>query len=176
MPKLIPELRERLVRSARERLLSSRVHDITVRDVAADCSTAVGTVYNYFPSKDYLIAAVMLEDWFEAVESMKKGARAAGTVEEGFRSMDAALRAFVDRYSPAWKRYSNHNGAVNRISEHHRDLVAAISGCVEELLDRFGRQVSPAALEVLSEIVLTAGQREPEALDALMPVIEKIIA
>ena len=33
----------------------------TVRSVAAGCGVAVGTVYNYFSSKDMLIAAFMLE-------------------------------------------------------------------------------------------------------------------
>ena len=62
MPKLIPDLRKSFIDAARNRIMSAEDHDITIRQVASDCGTAVGTVYNYFPSKEYLMAAVMLDD------------------------------------------------------------------------------------------------------------------
>ena len=67
MPKIIPELREALIHAAKERILTSDSHDITIREIASDCNTAVGTVYNYFSSKDELLAAVMLEDWLNVI-------------------------------------------------------------------------------------------------------------
>ena len=41
-----------------------------MREAARRCGVAVGTLYNYFPSKDALAAAVMLEDWHEDLDAM----------------------------------------------------------------------------------------------------------
>ena len=59
MPKIIPELRERFVAAARRQMLDGEDHDVTIRQVARDCRTAVGTVYNYFPSKEALLEELL---------------------------------------------------------------------------------------------------------------------
>ena len=63
MPKIIPEIQEQFLAAARQRIVYSEEHDLTIRQIARDCRTGVGTVYNYFPSKDALIAGVLSEDW-----------------------------------------------------------------------------------------------------------------
>ena len=68
MPKLIPELRERIIAAAKVRVLQSEDHDFTTRQIAEDCGIAAGTVYNYFHNKEELLANVMLEDWKQCVE------------------------------------------------------------------------------------------------------------
>jgi len=40
---------------------------VQMRDVAASAEVALGTIYRYFPSKDALLAAAMLE-WMEDLE------------------------------------------------------------------------------------------------------------
>ena len=65
MPKIIPELKSSLIQAARKSLLESEMHDISVREIARECGTAVGTVYNYFSSKEALIAEAMMSDWLE---------------------------------------------------------------------------------------------------------------
>lgn len=63
MPKIIEGLEDRLKQEARTQIEAAGYAAMTVRSVAAACGVGVGTVYNYFPSKDALIAAYMLEDW-----------------------------------------------------------------------------------------------------------------
>ena len=63
MPKHIENLREALVTEARRQVLESGYSAMTIRSVAKKCGVAVGTVYNYFESKDALTAEFMLEDW-----------------------------------------------------------------------------------------------------------------
>ena len=63
MPKLIANLRENIPAEAR-RLLSERGYSgLSLRELADRCGVAVGTLYNYYPSKAALIARLMLEDW-----------------------------------------------------------------------------------------------------------------
>lgn len=60
MPKKIAELREKMIAYARQALLQEGTSALTVRSTASACGVAVGTVYNYFPSKESLIEAVIL--------------------------------------------------------------------------------------------------------------------
>lgn len=63
MPKIIENLEQRLIAEARRQIHQDGYGAMTVRSVAKACGVGVGTVYNYFPSKDDLTAAFMLEDW-----------------------------------------------------------------------------------------------------------------
>ena len=73
MPKIIDEARERILAEARKTLLTAGYKGLSLRGLARDCSVAVGTIYNYFPNKDTLIALVMMQDWTEARERMERG-------------------------------------------------------------------------------------------------------
>ena len=103
MPKVIPELRQRLLDAARRRLLESDAHDLSIRQVAADCHTAVGTVYNYFPSKEALMAAAMMGDWLDCVEAMQAAADARNAPMETMREIVMALRRFACQCAPIWR-------------------------------------------------------------------------
>jgi len=63
MPKIIENLKERLIDEARRQVEEDGYAAMTIRSVAKGCGVGIGTVYNYFPSKDTLVATFMLEDW-----------------------------------------------------------------------------------------------------------------
>ena len=62
MPKIIENLESRLLDEAKKQLFDSGYGALTIRSVAKDCGVGVGTVYNYFASKDDMIAKIMLKD------------------------------------------------------------------------------------------------------------------
>ncbi len=63
MPKVIENLREKLLAEAKKQIIEHGYACTTVRSVADACGVGVGTVYNYFQSKDMLIAGFVSEDW-----------------------------------------------------------------------------------------------------------------
>lgn len=63
MPKVIEDLALRLSEEARRQVRESGYAALTIRSVAKGCGVGVGTVYNYFPSKESLAASYMLRDW-----------------------------------------------------------------------------------------------------------------
>lgn len=63
MPKIIENVRNLLLDTAKKQIEERGYANTTIRSVAGECGLAVGTVYNYFKSKDMLIATFVVEDW-----------------------------------------------------------------------------------------------------------------
>ncbi len=72
MPKIIENLKEQITKEAEKQLFENGYAKTTIRSVAKGCGIAVGTMYNYFDSKDLLISAIVLRDWRECTDRMKK--------------------------------------------------------------------------------------------------------
>ena len=72
MPKIIENIREQLMAEAKAQISDHGYKNTTIRSVAAGCNIAVGTVYNYFKSKEFLIASFILQDWLEVVKAISE--------------------------------------------------------------------------------------------------------
>lgn len=72
MPKIIENLREELLCEAKRQIAERGYKNTTIRSVAQGCNIAVGTVYNYFKSKDMLIASFILTDWLECLKGIEE--------------------------------------------------------------------------------------------------------
>jgi len=70
MPKIIKDLESKLIAEAKRQIEVSGYGGVTIRSVAKACGVGVGTVYNYFPSKDALVATYMLKDWEHSVTAI----------------------------------------------------------------------------------------------------------
>jgi len=70
MPKKLENVRELLLAEARKQIEEKGYSNVTVRTVASACGLGTGTVYNYFPSKDMLVATFMAEDWSKVMEKI----------------------------------------------------------------------------------------------------------
>ena len=71
MPKIIENIREQLLKEAKKQVIEYGYEKTTIRSVAQACGIGIGTVYNYFESKDMLIASFMVEDWNHFLESIE---------------------------------------------------------------------------------------------------------
>ena len=63
MPKIIENVREQLLAEAKKQISERGYASTTIRSVAGALGLAVGTVYNYFESKEMLIGSFVYEDW-----------------------------------------------------------------------------------------------------------------
>lgn len=72
MPKIIPNIREQLLNETRKQIEEKGYAATTMRSVSGACGFAVGTMYNYFESKEKLVAAFVFEDLDDRFEEMDK--------------------------------------------------------------------------------------------------------
>ena len=98
MPKIIENLPEKLAEEARRQIIESGYGAMTIRSVAKACGVGVGTVYNYYPSKDALVAQFMLEDWKNCIDAIEQCARTAKGHEPVLWSIYDSLIQFMQRH------------------------------------------------------------------------------
>ena len=63
MPKIVKNLRERIVEVTKKQILENGYSKVTMRSIADECKIGLGTIYNYYKSKDFIVATYMFENW-----------------------------------------------------------------------------------------------------------------
>ena len=174
MPKLIANLRERLLAETRRVLLEEGPEEVAIRSIASSCGAATGTVYNYFSSKEELIAYAILGDWLEQIEHVRESIAACPDVTTGLAAIHAALVDFEHRYKPTFKA-SGYALAGPSYTERHKLLCNQIEGLIDELASQFGLAPSATAEMIMAESLLASVSRGwPD--DELMNALNKLIS
>ena len=174
MPKIIPNLRENILKESKRILKTESYDKLTVRRVASSCGVAVGTVYNYFPSKEMLTAGVMLDDWMKSLEDMKRTAGEAASPMEGLDGIYSVLLSFIGEYSETWDQYRARGGRAESPYRHHI-LVEQIGDAIRILLDRFGSIFAPKLPSFLAENLLILAVEGERDLTVAKPIFEKLL-
>ncbi len=173
MPKIIDALRDRLLHEARLLLLEGG--ELTIRAVAARCHVAVGTMYNYFHSKDELMAYVMLEDWQHALRDMSEGIRRAPDALAALRCVYDSLCAFEGMYRTAWANYAKGNDAHSSINARHDLLIGQLKAVIEPALTAHDALWTPYLPVFLAETLLSAANRGEGGFDDISPILARLI-
>lgn len=146
MPKLIENITEKILLAAKASLLSDGYDRLSLRGIASQCNIAVGTIYNYFPSKLALIVAIMIEDWTEKTEKMQKDCANAENAEAGIKSIFYNLREFALLYQDVWNM-SMHSKEVRDEMLNGRSrrqmLIEQLVGVIRTLLEHFKISYDP---------------------------------
>lgn len=100
MPKILENPQPRLMAEAKQQILEKGYQAVTIRSVANGCGIGVGTVYNYFPSKDDLVAAFMLEDWNGCIRAIEEVSHDACAPQPVLQCIYGKLQAFARLYAP----------------------------------------------------------------------------
>ena len=173
MPKIIENLRERLLAEARLQVNQLGYGQITVRGIASACGVGVGTVYNYFPSKEHLIAAFMMEDWNIALSEMLI-APESGDARSLLHSEYKGLSSFVHSHQ---KLFSDPD-AIRIFSSVARDrhpmLRRQLSEPLEKILSDSGKANASFLAVFLTESLMTwclAGVSKEELFSVLDPLL-----
>ena len=94
MPKIIENLQERLIEEARRQVMAVGYAAVNIRDIARNCGVGTGTVYNYFPSKDALIAQFLLRDWQESLGRIRLAVQGCGEAGDVLLAVHRELNDF----------------------------------------------------------------------------------
>lgn len=173
MPKIIENLRDNLLAETRRELLESGYESLNIRTIAKNCHAAVGTVYNYFPAKDILVANVMLEDWLQGMTAAQADIQTSATLADGVQALYREMLAFTDRYRTMFRQNAMPL-AGSAYAQRHTQLRGQITAALQPLLCRFGSTPTDTTLTLAAEILLTAAT-EGWPFAQFYPTFEKIL-
>ena len=128
MPKIIENLPQRLAEEARRQIEQSGFSAMTIRSVAKGCGVGVGTVYNYYSSKEALVATFMLSDWKACVAAIQSCADGSETLEPVLLTVYEKLRLFMEEYDPIFRDEAaaiSYTGATSRYHSVLRSQIAS---------------------------------------------------
>ena len=109
----------KLLEEARRQIEERGYKETTVRSVAAALSIGLGTLYNYFESKDMLVASFMLEDWSKSMAAMRESIDSSADSHEKLRLVFEGLRAFSERHKKLFSDPSARKTFAHTMQERH---------------------------------------------------------
>lgn len=149
MPKIIENLENRLIEEAKKQIAEVGFGGMTIRSVAKGCGVGVGTVYNYFPSKEALVATFLLGDWNGCVSAIEEVSATAESPEPVLRCMYDQLLGFASRHQAIFRDESAAAGFAGSFGRYHGLLRAQLAGPVRKFCG------SDFAADFIAEALLT---------------------
>ena len=169
MPKIIKNIREQLLYEAKKQLTEVGYKNTTVRSVAGACGVAVGTVYNYFKSKDYLIASFILNDWRDCMESIS--AQPKENRRYYLEFIHLSLRKFSYQYSSLFNDEAAKQAFSLAFTERHLQLRSQLAALILPICPMDDAFLA----EYVAEAILTwtmASKRFDDIYELLPPQIK----
>ena len=119
MPKIIENLKARLLAEANQQIAENGYEAVTIRSIAKGCGVGVGTVYNYFPSKEALIAAHLLEDWQSCLAAIQAAAVHNCIPRPVLQCIYDQLVGFSRRHEAIFRAEAAASGFAASFSQYH---------------------------------------------------------
>ena len=103
MPKIIKNLESKLIEEAKKQIEKEGYGAVTIRSIATACGVGVGTVYNYFSSKEELLATYMLADWNTCIAAIQAVSRYSDSPAPVVRCIYDQLVAYASRHQAVFR-------------------------------------------------------------------------
>lgn len=167
MPKIIENLEPRLLEEAKKQINENGYGAMTIRSVASACGVSVGTVYNYFDSKDALVATYMLNDWMECMTIIRDSSMISANPKPVARAVYEQLCEYAKRHQSVFQDPSASSAFAGSFSRYH----ALLRQQLAEPLQKFCADYFHA--EFIAESLLTWTMAQ-KSFDEIYGVISKL--
>lgn len=127
MPKIIENLENKLIEEAKRQIQQVGYGTVTIRSIAKACGVGVGTVYNYFSSKDELLASYILSDWNTCISTIGEVNKYASDPEPVARCIYEQLCAFAQRHAGVFRDAAASVAFSGSFSHYHAMLRAQLA-------------------------------------------------
>lgn len=171
MPKLLTNVKESILAHARETMMTEGCDALSARVLARRCGIAVGTLYNYFGSKDAIVAAVVLEDWANTVSGIDEDILSCSELIDGMLLLFRAVSGFAQKFDSVWKRFGSAAGARDYIIKFHKPIRRQIAALIDKVIGKTGRPELLPLSDMLAESLLACVSNDDLGEDKLRLLI-----
>ncbi len=166
MAKIIDNLYFNIQEVGKKILLEDGYKKMTLRLVANKCNIATGTVYNYFKSKDQLVATIMFKDWKNMIDVTVPKLLNVDSSIDSLKLVFNMIKDYTAIYQKAWLDYG---GSLIGQDERHNILIKQLNDLIRPLFK------DENSINFISEVLLYSGIRDDVSFDDIRPFILKII-
>lgn len=174
MPKIIENLENNILEQAKIELFDKGYANMTMRSVADACGIAVGTVYNYYKSKDILVAKIMLIDWNKIIDEIKVNCESSKDIHEGFKFMYDGVVKFVELYDVVWTQYGKDISIRREMPVQFDWLITQLANILDEILIRCHGEDDEYICTFLAEILLNAATKKDFEYENIARVLKRM--
>lgn len=135
MPKIIKNLESKLIAEAQKQILAQGYGAVTIRSVANACGVGVGTVYNYFSSKEELLATYLLDDWNNCVTAIDAVSRYSDSPASVARCIYDQLSAYALRHQVIFRDEAAYSSFAASFGRYHTMLRGQLSAPLRKFCD-----------------------------------------
>jgi len=135
MPKIIKNLENRLIEEARRQTEEKGYSGMTMRSVADACGVGVGTVYNYFSSKDELLANYMLADWNRCISDINAVSTYSDMPAPVLRCVYDQLRSYTEQHQGVFRDKAAANSFALTFGRYHTLLRQQLAAPLRKFCD-----------------------------------------
>ena len=167
MPKIIENLKDRLIAEAEKQIEASGYNAVNIRSVAKACGVGVGTVYNYFPSKEALIATHLLVDWKVCVDTITSTAESATDPKPALQCVYQQLVSFANRHQAIFRDEAAAASFAGSFSQYHDRLRSQLASPLRKFCD------NDFTAQFVAESLLTWSMAG-KSFDAIYEILKKL--
>lgn len=169
MPKILCDPKKNILLAVQQLLSQGGYGAVTIRAVAQGCGVGLGTVYNYFPSKEALVAEYLLEDWRLCIAAIDASA-ASQDAETIARCIYQQLLHYARSHERVFRDKGAKGAFAGSFSQYHSMLRSQLA---QPLIPYCQHDF---AAQFLAEALLTwtlAGKEFHEIWELLSPLIHE---
>lgn len=159
---------------------------VNVREVASACNVAVGTVYNWYPTKSALVNDVIARFWREALADCMPQAADCGNFIDFCCELHARVAGAFSSFREGWLAEVSSMGARDRGSAHNRaqacfdhicrGLAIALESDTQVDRSKLEGELSPDALCLLIwDSILVSLRRNDDSCRTLFALLRKTL-
>ena len=175
MPKIIPDLKEKIIAGGRKLMLSGDPKALSLRAISNECGIAVGTVYNYFTGKDQLIVSVLMDDWLKALDKMQAHSIRAKSFEAGLENIYDDLVEFIAVYRKIWSGFSKGTSEKASMHGHHGEFMDQLGNCITLLANSNKVDIDADERRIICELLLIAVMQEDVSKESFVKFVSREI-
>lgn len=167
MPKIIKDLENKLIEEAKRQIKEAGYGATTIRSIATACGVGIGTVYNYFSSKEELLASYMLEDWKNCITAINAVSLYSTEPTPVVQCIYDQLLTYAQRHASVFQDEAATSTFAGSYSRYH----ALLRNQLAQPLRKFCE--SDYASLFIAESLLTWSM-ESRAFDEIYGIIQKL--
>jgi len=140
MARIIENPKQLILDNAKNILYSEGYSNLSIRNVAKASGLAVGTIYNYYPTKKDLVIEMMIEYWGECFKALEIILNSKTNLYDKLFKIFNELNMFISTFKEVWLKANkadntdNPNSGLEKENLHMENHIEKLIRTVEELL------------------------------------------